>query len=465
MLNSQINWANSSLISQQFKRATFTLSRSSYADLLTAIKDGISNLESLATSNIELEPGRRVRSRVKLFSILREVSASIHRAISASLVCSCQHSLTLRLSKWVADISPSDEKEPIIEGLKFHLALSNTAEDSNSTSLAEDQLWEHVAVETAHRHAQPPVPQLVTEVSLTTPGSQLKSIKKTKGVRFVSFDSPFSTPGWDARQQRETTTLVTTAISTLSIATTANQSSDLNSTINLCEKIRRARKQKVNTPYAVVSDRISQSQRYYAIHPASTSAEEGRESGKMISLRDILENSSAIEPMTYRDRLQLAVFVTSSVLQLYKTPWLPDIPTSRNICFVRRKGSPSYSHVFIMTNGDIPSGKRFSFPMIRNPTLLALGILLIEIIRGQTVDSLRSPEEAVGGGPSLLSDYVTARRLLNEVYQASSNYGSAVRRCIDGEFERQDLDLDDADFQQEVYSRVVALLEEDLDHT
>jgi hypothetical protein len=81
--------------------------------------------------------------------------------------------------------------------------------------------------------------------------------------------------------------------------------------------------------------------------------------------------------------------------------------------------------------------------MIRNPTLLTLGILLIEIVRGQTIEALRTPQEKAAHGSSpagLLSDYMTARRLLADVYQASSNYASAVRRCIDGEFLRQKLD-------------------------
>jgi len=51
--------------------------------------------------------------------------------------------------------------------------------------------------------------------------------------------------------------------------------------------------------------------------------------------------------------------------------------------------------------------------MPRNPTLLALGILLTEI----TIGSLQNPNEAFGVGRRLLADYMTARRLLNEVYR------------------------------------------------
>src|SRR4051794_25185924 len=64
--------------------------------------------------------------------------------------------------------------------------------------------------------------------------------------------------------------------------------------------------------------------------------------------------------------------------------------------------------------------------------------------RGQTIEAIRTPAEKASHRSSptgLLSDYMTARRLLVDVSQVSSNYGSAVRRCIDGEFPRQKLDL------------------------
>lgn len=108
--------------------------------------------------------------------------------------------------------------------------------------------------------------------------------------------------------------------------------------------------------------------------------------------------------------------------------------------------------------------------LIRNPILLALGALLIELQKNRTLDSMRLPDECFTAGQketqNLLSDYMTAKRLLNEVYQSSSNYGSAVRRCLDCEFGtgrgNGTLDLEDEEFRQEVYGGVIALLEEDL---
>lgn len=65
----------------KLKKAVFTLSRSKYADLLSTIREGISNLENLTDRNIELEPARRVRSRGKLVTILRDMSQSLYQAL------------------------------------------------------------------------------------------------------------------------------------------------------------------------------------------------------------------------------------------------------------------------------------------------------------------------------------------------------------------------------------------------
>ncbi|KAL3294346.1 hypothetical protein RB213_005245 [Colletotrichum asianum] len=104
-----------------------------------------------------------------------------------------------------------------------------------------------------------------------------------------------------------------------------------------------------------------------------------------------------------------------------------------------------------------------SAPSSRCPPLLALGILLLELNLGRTIESLRIQYETPPpGAPRLMYDSMTAQRLLQERQMDSLNYKSAVQRCIWGEFARQKLDLNDEDFRQEIYEKVVALLETDL---
>lgn len=205
-----------------------------------------------------------------------------------------------------------------------------------------------------------------------------------------------------------------------------------------------------------ICDNSTARARYFSIYP-----NEVQHVGKasMISLRELLESGQDIG---YRQRLQLAVCVATGILHLHKTPWLPGALRSDNIYFIEQgPSSPKYQNAFVVAKPD-ETAQTTSFFAHPNPALLALGILLIELIRGQTIDSLRQPGETFRPGPDPVADFVTANRLVTEIFQCSSNYGSAVRRCINGEFKRGTLDLEDEGFRQEVYEGVVALLEEDL---
>ncbi|KAK0631463.1 hypothetical protein B0T14DRAFT_559256 [Immersiella caudata] len=454
-------WVDTSSIAKEVKRAGFALNRSQYAELLSTIRDGVSNLESLITTNIELEPQRRVRSRIRLLSILHSLSVSIYRAIMSNFRCTCKHGVGMRLATWPAAVTPDDMEEDIVCDMKFHLALS--CEESTKEAPG---LWEHVSAAPLPPPAPvlPPTPEPLAPVVANT-ATRTRSLKrKPKSV------------GWAANALfQSNAATASSATSSVSVTAAASVSTTIAhfSSLNLCVRAKESQKPREGQHYGTIVDSLATRPRYFAVHPVyrqlSVSSERDVCSGgsRFVSLREILTRQNRMQHMTYRDRLQLAVYVASSVLQLYETPWLPRTPSCKDIFFPVWNDSPYYDQAFVVA-GSNPTLSATPF-LIRNPTLLALGILLIEILRGQTIDALRSPDEKSAsasrdGIAGMLLDYMTAQRLLSDVYQASSNYGSAVRRCINGEFSGQTLDLDDEDFRQEVYSGVVALLEEDLSH-
>jgi hypothetical protein len=102
---------------------------------------------------------------------------------------------------------------------------------------------------------------------------------------------------------------------------------------------------------------------------------------------------------------------------------------------------------------------------LRDPTLLSLGCVLIKVILGRTLDYSRRSPRACGAGVDLMSDYVTAQTLMEEVRMKSSNYKTAVARCVDGRLHRHDCGLEGGDSCQDVYSGVVALLLKDLENS
>jgi hypothetical protein len=106
--------------------------------------------------------------------------------------------------------------------------------------------------------------------------------------------------------------------------------------------------------------------------------------------------------------------------------------------------------------------------IIRNRTLYALGISLIELWYGKPLSELYKPEDGpqASGDPriDLITGWNTADRLVDELYsEAGEKYSDAVRRCIRCDFDRRSSSLEDAAFQNDVYQGVVAQLKENFD--
>ncbi|MCJ1415193.1 hypothetical protein MMC32_001524 [Xylographa parallela] len=168
------------------------------------------------------------------------------------------------------------------------------------------------------------------------------------------------------------------------------------------------------------------------------------------------------------DRLNLALTIASSVLQLYKTPWLRDYWDKNDIIISGDHITNVREQVYVSVS--FPAGTNEGSRLMnkfpgRNVTLFALSIVLIEICLGQSLESLRSPEDPLDseGRADGLTNWSTAKRMENAVYrEAGSRYGDTVRRCLYCEFDRRDTNLENDTFRQAVYDGVVTPLEDDV---
>ena len=215
---------------------------------------------------------------------------------------------------------------------------------------------------------------------------------------------------------------------------------------------------------------VDELSRKHEVYPASNPLIFG--SQDLAPLRQHLSAQSHIK-LSRRDKLHLAVIIASSVLQLYETPWLQATWSSDDIFFGQPEKKLMHERVFVskFTTDDRQaqqSGARLhaTLPLVPNDSIFALGILLIELCLSASLAELRKPEDvtAAGGTVNAVSDFITATRLIDDVYQeGGSRYGSAVRRCIRCEFDQRRSNLDDDGFRQAVYMGVVKVLEEDLE--
>ncbi|SCV30699.1 uncharacterized protein FFB14_03181 [Fusarium fujikuroi] len=103
------------------------------------------------------------------------------------------------------------------------------------------------------------------------------------------------------------------------------------------------------------------------------------------------------------------------------------------------------------------------YSLSSNPTLLALGMLLLEIILGSSLKKLRLPDEKGLDDDGLIQDLTVANRMLEQrVSLIDPAYKTVVERCI-GCTESKELDEDD--FRHTVYNGVVMELEAIWDYT
>ncbi|KAH8647270.1 hypothetical protein BX600DRAFT_555505 [Xylariales sp. PMI_506] len=486
----EVKWKEGKAIVREIKRFTFTIKRSDYDELLNTISKGNQDLKTLTNQSIQLEPERRIKYHGKLFSQLKEVSSSVYRALRNSLTCGCpgSHRVSLRLAK--PKLTPRNEDEQMVQNSNFECALSYGLDDADTAKDCE--AWTFVML----RLYEPPPPNplkpnplddITTQrraLSLSSTSVSLLSNAKIskKRPRRVKFSSESILSFQKSEHEYTVTETVTTprSIATLTAAKTSLQiaasiihlplpqgqpQQNLEDPINLCNILRKGINRHQAECLGLISDNTAP-QRFqrFGVHPLP----EGKEKASIISLRDILEDVDADYPsLTYADGLKLAVDISSGVLQLHKTSWLPGIITSRDVVFLVEDGYPDYSQAFIVKK--ISSDSEELLPPLSKVTstatlkraMFSLGILLLEVFFFEVLDSVwdfRETKVSRRMG-SQFSDWKAAKDLLNRVQtMGSPKFYSATHRFLFCEF--TSLDTTET-FCKEVYGKAISLLEED----
>lgn len=194
------------------------------------------------------------------------------------------------------------------------------------------------------------------------------------------------------------------------------------------------------------------------------------------SLEDLLRASRQPDDndgLSRKERLEIAVVLASSILQLGGTSWLRSDWSSGDIFFHHEASQafgaaestrfPYLSWQACCSASLPPVGRlHVNNHRIRNHTLLALGLVLVELCFGRTLTGIYKREDFAS--EATVTKLNTATRLLDLVYtEMGLNYGDAVRRCLFSEsFDVRELSLDIEEVQQKMLDGVVVPLVEDL---
>nr|POF20020.1 hypothetical protein CFP56_52269 [Quercus suber] len=193
----------------------------------------------------------------------------------------------------------------------------------------------------------------------------------------------------------------------------------------------------------------------------------------VMSLADVLTTSKPNAHLSGGDTRRLAAALAFGMLRLHDTPWLTKEWNHADITFFEKDGTLLTEHPFISTDVQAQSAlqqqpspaQTRSNPMIRNETVFALGILLIELCMETSFYELQKSAGDLNpdGSKHVASDVVTANRMLDKVYaKFGARYGDAVRRCILCEFDQRQTSLEDEAFRRAVYDNVVTVLDEEV---
>ena len=184
----------------------------------------------------------------------------------------------------------------------------------------------------------------------------------------------------------------------------------------------------------------------------------------VVSLAKLL----SLPPPTRRERLKLAVKLASSVLQFHKTEWLQERWGKQDIYFIQE--DPKSLEIPVVCQAFTPESSVPEASMKSiiscNLSLFSLGIVLIELWFWRSVESFQVNKPGANDPPEDLDTarFITATKLIQTLYgDAGSNYGDIVRRCING-LDHREIQLENDEFKNEVYLKVLQPLERDLEH-
>jgi hypothetical protein len=181
-----------------------------------------------------------------------------------------------------------------------------------------------------------------------------------------------------------------------------------------------------------------------------------------ISLHDVLARQSRLGRA---EVYSLSITLASSLLQLSHTPWLHHSWDKTDILFLRSEDCSSTAvdlkRPFLTREHSISST---TVGASHNDCvkLLALGVMLVEIASGQTIESLQRPEDLGSNGMANdFSDISAVRRWLSE-QRAKGDltlaFSSAISHCMKC-FLDPTATLQNPDFSRTIEEHVLAPLE------
>lgn len=421
-----------------FRRAVFTLSRSQYQDLLDSIKDDVGSLESLVNGSCELEIPRRLRSQGRYFLLLQKLAYRLYQVLKSNLHCPCGYGFGWYLEPRTSDIIPTDDDEKALLGTEYACPIIRLSKDEDT-----------------HMNGGRPHDTIPNQFCASLVISESLSLNKKRASSEVSSsNNPTKTKKKSVRfaaAQKVEMSEVSPPTSSIEVNIHGGAHSQLCAMISILQ----------TSPFALsqpctLKDAVSCPHKSYTAVLSESPEHHGAVSKEIISLGSLLETTSQFPQVQWSKRIEFAVAIASTFLQLHGSPWLPKTLDSNSLLLLKDSNSIVFNgRLFVMTgnHSDNSSDTLALPPYVSNPALYSLGMLLIEVYENEKLPHA-----------TFSDDLRTAYRSLEQIQRMSLNYATAVKHCLSGELQDRNTGLSSEDYVHKVYTNVVALLEKDLEN-
>jgi hypothetical protein len=193
-----------------------------------------------------------------------------------------------------------------------------------------------------------------------------------------------------------------------------------------------------------------------------------------VSLEDAMRLHSPLSFAKRRTRSILQVTLANALLQLYEGPWIMKDLSKAHICFYAGKdqGSPDFTKPYLSTDCKSPECIEQDHEVSRfrihpYPSILALGILLLELELGVPIEAKRSQDNPNNGQrfQNIDADRPVAQEMLYDCEEESSeDFIEAVDACLNDKtftdtFGRN-ATFNNIEFREQIYARIVKPLED-----
>lgn len=188
----------------------------------------------------------------------------------------------------------------------------------------------------------------------------------------------------------------------------------------------------------------------------------------MVPVKDLIYKDNP--KMTLVDKYTLAYTLASAVLQLYDTQWLPTTWSSNDIFILKTlDGNTLPLHYYAsrsFSSHSAQAAKTKTRRCVKNETVFALGVALLELSYGQPLLSLKTVDDLNDQGmEDSMTDFSIATRLAHQIQEREMyNYANSVLRCIRFSFDTFSCDFQDRDLREKFFDGVVTPLRADYEY-